>query len=64
MSMKFWYCNEVRDIPVRIVNALYELHLIIEEVRKNYAQSRRWIDINQSISYYTTSDVAILNPSQ
>jgi len=29
----------MRDIPVRAVNALYELHLIIEEVRKNYAQN-------------------------
>ena len=31
----------MRDIPIRVVNALYELHLIIEEVRKNYAQSKR-----------------------
>ena len=54
----------MRDILVRVVNALYELHQIIEEARKNYVQSWRGIDINQSISYYTTSDVATLNPSQ
>ena len=34
--MKYFYF--VRDIPVRVVNALYELHQIIEEARKNYVQ--------------------------
>jgi hypothetical protein len=28
----------MRDIPVRVVNALYELHRIIEKGRKNYDQ--------------------------
>jgi hypothetical protein len=32
----------MRDMPVRVVNALCELHQIIEEVRKNYAQNKQY----------------------
>jgi hypothetical protein len=36
----------MRGIPVRVVNALYELHQIIEEARKNYDQLEvaNWFD--------------------
>jgi len=36
------YIYFMRDIPVRVVNALYEHHQIIEKARKNYAQSKRY----------------------
>jgi hypothetical protein len=32
----------MRDIPVRVVDALYELHQIIEEARKNYVQKKQY----------------------
>jgi hypothetical protein len=32
----------MRGIPVRVVNALYELHQIIEEARKNYVQKKQY----------------------
>jgi len=32
----------MRDIPVPVVNVLYEPHQIIEKVRKNYVQSKRY----------------------
>jgi hypothetical protein len=38
----------MRDIPVRVVNALYELHQIIEEARKNYVQSSKELDRHKS----------------
>jgi hypothetical protein len=32
----------MRDIPVRVVNALYELHQIIKEAMKNYVQKKQY----------------------
>jgi hypothetical protein len=36
----------MRDMPVRVVNALCELHQIIKEARKNYDQLEvaNWFD--------------------
>ncbi len=44
--MKYFYF--MRDILVRVVNALYELHQIIEEARKNYVQSNKELDRHKS----------------
>jgi hypothetical protein len=39
----------MKGISVLVVNVLYEHHQIIEEVRKNYVQSKRYKKFNSNI---------------